>query len=241
MSYLLIRNLNWDSQHFDMNCGHLKVPVCYDVKKLNDALLNLEKYDFVSINVENCCLQGIEAIAKQCDAVPVEVNLQFVCPVVPPQTTSSDICIQWAYPEDDDIIDIAHTAFEHSRFIRDKNLFKRGGDLIYVEWVKNAFDHQDKCFITKKKGGRTEGFVLFSKNDDVIRVELIAVGSNRGHGIGKSLWSALVLKASEYGAKEIHVGTQAINHQAIAFYHKVGGRIVQTNQIFHWWKQHEAV
>ena len=110
---------------------------------------------------------------------------------------------------------------------------------IYKNWVKNAFNKEDKYYITAKESGKTIGFILFSFRDiRSVTIELIAInGEYRNQKIG----TYLIKKLNEYlknlKVEKVYVGTQVSNIEAINFYFKNGFKIHKISSIYHIWKK----
>src|SRR5690606_9472183 len=154
-------------------------------RDFTEVLNKISNYDFVTIsnlhnNIENNQLVGL--LSK---AFLVDVNIQFEM-VIDNLPGTEYYQSQNYYPFNDQVIRIAKSSFNHSRFFNEPYLNKNQSKDIYTNWVKNSFNKSEKFFIVAEEENEILGFILFSidsKNDLVI--ELISLDkSSQGKGIG---------------------------------------------------------
>lgn len=127
--------------------------------------------------------------------------------------------------------------FSDSRFIMDVRLKNRMKSNIYIDWIKNSFNIENKKFLIIKKKNEVLGFILYHVIDDSITIELISVKSGyHNQKIGSNLIDYLKRLAIDSNIAFIHVGTQISNILAINFYMKNGFFVKSTTDIYHWWK-----
>ena len=126
----------------------------------------------------------------------------------------------------------------YSRFTNDPNLDKEKAKLIYVDWTRNSFSKENKHFVTYEEDNTSIGFIVFSINENIATIELVAVDREyQNKRIGKAMM--IELDRFLYEVKNevtlIKVGTQAENENAIRFYQNRGFKLVKINTIYHSW------
>ena len=232
------KHLDWDTDFFDVKSAKAIVSGTLTLKEWQKILKLCEEYTFVSIvnmNSEpiNSCFIGMNT-----PAYLVDTNIQFEKKVERIHQTANDVVIQNSLNRNDEILKLSN--FKYSKFIEDPQLEKRNGRVVYFEWLKNAFEKEDKYFAISynQQSKEVMGYALFSyiKNDCLI--ELIAVNPKFNNlGIGSKLFMAVQNEAANQNCINIRVGTQFRNLEAINFYQKVGCKQVGCHQIYHLWKE----
>lgn len=72
---------------------------------------------------------------------------------------------------------------------------------------------------------RARGYALARVVEDDCRLLDLAAETD-GSGVGRALWSALMLAARTRGCSKISLEVSALNARALAFYEKAGGAVV---------------
>ncbi|SDD99115.1 Ribosomal protein S18 acetylase RimI [Bhargavaea beijingensis] len=232
-----IQKLDWDTSFFGISCA--KVILSEPVQKSDWKQIKHEinNYDFVSIVNENSEPLNAQYIGQETNAFLSDVNIQFEKKTAfeQPSKESNSIVISSMMEENDEILKLSDFGF--SKFVEDPGLRSRGGDQVYYEWLRNAFNRQDKFFAVdydEKKS--VNGYLLYSINNRKCVIELIAVSRDKGaKGVGTRLFKALENWLLNKGIEVIKVGTQLRNIGAINFYQKMGCKQVASHQIYHNW------
>lgn len=235
-----IKFLDWDTNFFGIKSAkiYLYDELCNDdIKKIKE-IVKEKGYEFITI--QNCgnIEQNNVLMANFEGAFLADVNIQFEKKLDRSKKIENkeNVCIKEKYEKDENIVNIAKKAFTDSRFLIDSKL--RRGNEVYVQWVSNSFEKQNKFFCTYREDKKTKGFILFSIEEDKksIFLELIAVDKDsKGKGIGTSLIKQLENFAIQNKIEYIHVGTQLNNLNAQNFYEKNGFKHIMNNSIYHWW------
>lgn len=235
-----IKFLDWDTNFFGIKSAkiYLYDEICNDdIKKIKEIVKEKE-YEFITI--QNCrnIEQNNVLMANFEGAFLADVNIQFEKKLDRSKEIENkeNVCIKEKYEKDENIVNIAKKAFTDSRFLIDSKL--RRGNEVYVQWVNNSFEKQNKFFCTYREDKKTKGFILFSieKDKKSIFLELIAVDKDsKGKGIGTSLIKQLENFAIENKIEYIRVGTQLNNLNAQNFYEKKEFKHIMNNSIYHWW------
>ncbi|WP_286680878.1 GNAT family N-acetyltransferase [Tepidanaerobacter sp. EBM-49] len=235
-----VYDLDWDTQYFGLSSAKAILKSNIPKKERTTLKRYLDKFQFVTIlNEDNNAYNNVW-IGEETQAFLCDLNVQFMKDVGKiPSFTPIETCeIFEAYPYNEQITEIAKSAFSYSRFFNDPNLSKRKAYNIYAHWVESAFDKNGKYFVVFNKGKSVGGFLLFSINekskDSVI--ELIAVNeASRGLKIGKVLLQTLEQYLCRKGIEKIKVGTQVNNISAINFYAHNNFNYESCNSVYHYW------
>jgi ribosomal protein S18 acetylase RimI-like enzyme len=227
--------LDWDTKFFGVKSGKIKLFKSINTDQLKKLKYLITDYQFISIENLNSKTKNTKLLGEETNAFLVDTNVQFEKDLKLQTNNYKDIYIKNSLPKNKEILNLSK--FEHSKFIRDRELFKRGGGKVYYYWLLNSFNKKDKYFaIFKNDNEVINGYILFSYKDDQCIIELISVSDDcRGLGIGSKLVQSVEHFVYNNGYKKIKVGTQTINHGAVNFYHKLGFKQKECHQIYHLW------
>lgn len=235
--------LDWDSDYFNVKAG--KVILKNEVSKetMDNLKSELKKFEFITIyNINNNNLNN-HWICGEINAVLVDINIQYVKKISKPENELedfNDIEIQSNYEYNTQVVEIANEEFKYSRFYNDDNLSKLKSEEIYLNWIKNSFNKENKFFILPRDNDKIQGFILFSVDrlSNSIVIELIAVSKNyQGIGIGGKMIKALEKYGYDNNVGFIKVGTQLNNIEANNFYQRNGFKYSNCSSIYHWWNK----
>ncbi|MFY2157810.1 GNAT family N-acetyltransferase [Cytobacillus firmus] len=229
--------LKWDSDYFGITSAKAILHRPLTLNEWDDLKTRFRDYQFISIINQNSEPINAQLIGKDTSAFLVDVNIQFEKRVFEVYEMAKNVTIHQSLDRNEQILDIADFLF--SKFTEDPRLAKRGGDLIYRQWLINSFGRPDKYYaLSKEDDGNINGFILYSYSNSACVIELIAVSKRKTEGgIGSNLFKALEYVVKQSGHSEIKVGTQVRNMRAINFYHKVGCKQVGCHQVYHLWNQ----
>lgn len=236
MKNKFIKYLDWDTKYFNKKCGKIILDKSMNEKDFEDIKRECLGYDFITISNENNDIINNEIICKKTKSVLVDINIQYEKKVLEEFATDENIHISSKIHKNCEILKMAKETFNFSRFFNDKNLEKDKASKIYYEWVKNSFEKSNKFFLILKENNKIIGFILFSKIDSNIVIELIAVDKNtQNKGIGKRMMKQLESYSYKSNIDFIRVGTQLNNIQANNFYQNNGFIYKKCTSIYHWW------
>ena len=236
----LIKNLEWDSNYFNVDCGKVILDKRLDDKKIQELKKEHLEYDFVTIFNLNNNNENNKLICENTNAVLVDINIQYKKKIQDVISKIKDIEIISNLKSCDEILKIAEKEFVYSRFYNDKNLNKEKSQEIYVNWVKNSFLNPDKYFVLSKKENKVTGFILFSINQETteITIELVAVDRHdQEKGTGGKMLNVLEVYGINNNVEYIKVGTQLNNKRANNFYQKNGFKYLSCTSTYHWWNR----
>ena len=236
-------HLTWDTEYFCHKSGKLLLKEKILKTDLAEIKNLTESYAFITITNQNNNAVNNMLIGKKTNAFLTDVNMQFSKDLsLYPNNNLVDkqIMVIEAMEFNDELLNIVEKAFVYSRFINDSNLPIKKSKLIYKNWLKNAFNKAGKFFIIFQAKEKIIGFVLFSLNDSIALIELIAVDqSERLKGLGKRMIKYLFSYLNLVNINRVNVGTQIDNILAQNFYYSCGFRLVCNNSIYNWWRSEQ--
>jgi GNAT superfamily N-acetyltransferase len=132
---------------------------------------------------------------------------------------------------------MAGKIFYSSKYYSDKKLKKIGGKGVYAKLIENSFNKENNYFVVHKTKNISDGFVMFSVFEEVIKVILMGVSPKmQNKGIGGLLWHELEFFGKSNNLRGIKVGTQLRNIAAMNFYSRNGCHITSAAHVYHLWK-----
>lgn len=227
--------LQWDTKFFGVACAKAVLYKPLTVDEWTELKNKFKNYQFISIENQNSEPINAQLIGKDTTAFLADVNIQFKKKLQGMYDKPQSITIHRALERNKQIIEIAE--FQFSKFLEDPELYRRGGNQVYSQWLINSFERPDKYFaLSKSENGKIDGFLLYSYSGSACIIELIAVSKKvTRSGIGTDLFKGIEYVAYKQGCDEIRVGTQIRNMGAINFYHKVGCKQIGCHQVYHLW------
>ncbi len=245
------KELDWDTKFFGVSCAKAVIFAPLSEPEWATLLPEVSRFEFVSIENRNSEPSNARRIGTVTQAFLADVNVQFEKKLESDTVSegvsegmsermsevghASSVQFYPAMERDEQILNMA--IFEHSKFISDPELKKRGGDRVYREWLSNAFGKEDKFFaVAGNESGAVTGYLLYSCSDKICTIELISVsGIVRQAGVGSALFRAVEKDALDRGCDTLRVGTQARNTGAVNFYHKCGCKQIGCHSVYHLW------
>lgn len=241
MKYNFIE-LPWDTEYFGVQSAKVVLNEKLLSEDFIEVLNKTSNYDFITISNLHNNMENNQLVGLFSKAFLVDVNVQFEMNI-DNREGANYYQSQNYYPFNDQIIQIAKSSFNHSRFFNDPYLNKNQSKEIYTNWVKNSFDKNEKFFVVAGEENKILGFILFSLNgkSDLI-IELISLDkSSQGMGIGTKLIQSVIAYSKENHLEKIKVGTQIDNIQAMNFYTKKGFNFSSKSSIYHYWPRKEIL
>lgn len=240
MSTYNYRKLEWDTNYFGCESSRVEVVDILTVKNLEEIKRLIEEDEFVTITNSKGMVDNNKTITQELGAYLVDINIQLTNSKVNEVLSEKSELIYIAnnYEYNVEIVELAEQAFTNSRFYNDSMINRDKVSGVYTNWVKNAFNKQEKYFCVYDQESDIEGFILFSvAKTKEVTIELIAVNSKcRKSGIGTQLINRLYQYCNEQGYKTVHVGTQVENINALNFYTKNELEIRDIKYIYHLWQ-----
>lgn len=230
------KELDWDTKFFGVSCAKAILTGALSDPEWETLLPKMLRYEFVSIENRNSEPTNARRIGTQTKAFLADVNIQFEKKLEAEGEATPSVQFYEAMERDEQIL--AMSVFEHSKFIADPELKKRGGGRLHWEWLSNSFGKPGKFFaIARNEKHEATGYLLHSYSDKICTIELISVsGNTRQAGVGSMLLQAVESNAFRRGCDTLHVGTQIQNTGAVNFYHKCGCKQIGCHAVYHLWK-----
>ncbi|MDF2878593.1 MAG: hypothetical protein K0S30_1689 [Clostridia bacterium] len=226
----------WDDQYFNLRTARVTLTQELAVAEQKELIENSKKFDLVVVDNSRCILENDRMLSALKNSYLCDIQVRFK--LVPDGILISqpaNVSIENSMRPSKEVLDISQTAYRYSRFKVDKFLDQQKSQDIYIKWCEDAFNRPDKYFLVYKKDERIEGYILFHI-DEALMIELVAVREDsQGSGIGGKMIKELICFCRQKDIREIRVGTQAHNREAIGFYQKHGFRLQEVRTIYHYW------
>lgn len=137
-----------------------------------------------------------------------------------------------------DVLGIAGTAFEYSRFHLDPHVGRSLADRIKYEWIQSYTEGRrgDRLFVGTVDGqpaGFLAALVSGPENAPTATIDLVGVDRQyRRRGVARALVAAFV---TTYGQRcaVLQVGTQAANTPSLSLYERMGFSIARASYVMH--------
>ncbi len=232
--------LSWDTKYFGILSAKLELTGEVDQENQVAVFEFVEKYDFITIVNHKNRAYNNQWIGRCTSAFLTDINIQLTKRVLT-HSLDQGVIVNNNMPRNNRIIEIAKESFEYSRFFNDPFLPQEQARNIYVHWTDCAFNKEDRYFVTCVRGGTIAGYLIFSIEESVGVIEIIAVDrAYQGQGVGRSLIASLDSLLGSLGIENVRVGTQIENSAAISFYASLGFRYDNCKSIYHWWHRYDG-
>ena len=226
-----IRELEWDSNFFELNIGELNT---LDNKTL---IIKDDSYDLIYIksNIE------FEIVDSHYTLSYKEIKSTFSKDLKKLNLFNPSNLYNFYDLEGfnlDNLYSLAFLSGKHSRFKKDVKISPNRFDNLYMKWVDNAINKTfNDYFIVYKYKDQIVGMLTMKIHNDFAQIGLIAVSEElAGLGIG----SKLLFEAENFCVNnnilELRIPTQKENIEACLFYEKKGYNIIDETIIKHAWK-----
>lgn len=241
MNHYNYRKLEWDTNYFGCESSRVDVVDKLTISDIEEIKEIIKEDEFITLTNPKGMVGNNKLITQNLDAYLVDINIQLSNVKVSSSRAekSEFVRIQNNYQVNEEIVELVRQAFTSSRFYNDAAISREKVSGIYTNWVKNAFNKEEKYFCVFDQEQGIEGFILFSiANQEVVTIELIAVNDKcRKSGIGTQLINGLYNYCVEHGYGTVNVGTQVENINALNFYTKNELRIKDIRYIYHLWNK----
>lgn len=233
------RILTWDTEYFQVSSARVNINGVLNEEEQEKVLSFCNDYDFVTIANVNNLAENNYWLGNSTTAYLVDTNIQFTKVLENNNLNSnSEKYIVNDLAREKQLVDIAKKTFKYSRFFNDPKLPKVKSINVYCQWVENSFNCIDKYFAISKIEEIIVGFILFSLSENNCTIELIAIDEkHQGKGVGKTLILNMESFLENMGIKQINVGTQINNINAVRFYNAMGFKYKSCNTIYHLWNK----
>ncbi|AUD64585.1 hypothetical protein BK011_02405 [Tenericutes bacterium MZ-XQ] len=237
--YFTYKRLDWDSRNLGLETYELQLKQDLNAVSINEikSIWNSADLLYIKNNTKNRL--NSRFIGEETSAIMYDTNISFVLNLKNSVQFRVDDYSDFTYAIESELnIELNDFInFSDSRFIMDIRLKNRMKSNIYIDWIKNSFNIENKKFLIIRKKNEVLGFILYHVIDDSITIELISVKSGyHNQKIGSNLIDYLKRFAIDSNIAFIHVGTQISNIFAINFYMKNGFFVKSTTDVYHWWK-----
>lgn len=241
MSYT-ITPLAWDSAHFDCPCAKVQLTKPLTKQEANALFEEAKPFRFVTISNPDQFPENNALLASCSNIIHADTNILLHNPgpgLLPAPIPFSD-CVQIAdnISVPDALLTLAKNSFIHSRFYADPHISAEKAGGVFENWVKNAQNKEGKYFCICKPDDAPAGFLLFHTENTEAVIELICVSpAYRGKGVATAMLQAFGHFCQDLGIRDLYVGTQERNLQALSVYRKNMYQDEKVTYTFHMWNE----
>ena len=254
---LILRKLNWDSEHFGSNMGKIEYiitreDISYeeDVElkaKLISRALRVARENHIqhiSCKIDSLDYASLFALQEQGFYI-MELLLKFVL-VLQNEFTYPNwrliYRVRKAKSSDlPSLVEIARECFRGSRFHRDPYLSREKASQLFEEWIKNSLSGEMayEVLVALDAGGRPVGFLTYNFEEDIFRycgVKAWGRGLQACLPRARGAYVSLLSKAIEEAEKEnIKVGffDVVFDRSLVRIYEKVGMNLIRLTYTLH--------
>ena len=150
---------------------------------------------------------------------------------------SDEFMVEAAADSDEPVIaSIAGRIFEAGRFHRDPMIDPSTGDLRYRRWVSNAFRNPRQSVLKCLRNSEIQAFFVVESPSVASRFwSLVGLAPGLGgHGIGTSVWRAVLRWHREEGVDVVSTSISSLNVPVLNLYVKLGFRFPAPMITLHW-------
>lgn len=134
-------------------------------------------------------------------------------------------------------VDLALISGEYCRFKIDERLRNKEYEKLYHFWAWKALAKDDRGFVFVRDSEVRGMITLATTEDGTNKISLLAVRKDsRNQGLGRTLLNKALAIGKESGSSTLSVTTQRRNIPAMLLYQKAGFEIVDTCNVYHWWR-----
>lgn len=238
----MIQNIEWDSQHFNMNIGIYHVPTqnnSFDLDSLEREAKACH-YDVVYVKSKSPIidLENRQTFRDE-RLVYVKDNIRQITPPLWPQEQIQH-CISIRSCKNNEItkelIQLALASGEYSRYKLDERFNEECFEKLYIDWISNSVN---KDFATDvlvaSVNDEDVGLLTYKVSGNVSTIGLLAVAAtHRGLHIGKRLMQSYQ-ESLPPGVTILKVATQGTNQIARRYYESCGYSVEDTSYTYHLW------
>ena len=236
-----IEYCKWDSEFFDLKVGRFNLDTIqdgeFDFKQITE-------YDLVYVisDVENKSPELEIPNTHYISFSDIKVDFEWrMTEMSDSPTAPVEVTIYNGNSADDDLLNLAYQAGQHSRFRQDSNFGQTVLEKLYGTWIRKSVKGQyDSKVYVISKDSRAVALVTIKEGDEdgFDRIGLIAVHADyRGRGFGKLLIDQVKYNTicNKHGC--FRVTTQKTNTGAMNFYQRQGCLPINAIKTAHIWRR----
>ncbi len=234
-----IKELNWDSNFFDLKVGELILnEPNVDWRSLYE---DGSKEQFQLIYIKSQTEIGSFDIPADYEIKLVDKKITFAINLQQQskETSNKNINSFGIYESvSDELKELSILAGQHSRFYVDDRIDEAKFETLYKLWIENSVNRTfaDEVLVYRENLGEILGLITIQLKEDFANIGLLSVNKNQqGKGIGSALMNAAFSFATEKKISQLEVVTQLDNIDACGFYKKNGFAKKSLEYIYHFW------
>jgi ribosomal protein S18 acetylase RimI-like enzyme len=233
----MIRRLEWDSRHFDLNIGRV------DGNTLSEAAAfeiaeERERFDCVYLLADADHVETAER-AHQLGFRMVDVRITLAQTLSDTSgAVTGDSMMRAAVASDLPRLEaLAATSYRSTRFYFDRRFEPSRVDEMYRVWIRNELNNPSAKVWAIDDAAGVVGYTSCTVKGSESEIGLVAVSeATRGTGKALALLARSLGWAAECGAKRMAVVTQARNVAALRLYERAGFRCQAVGIWYHLWR-----
>ena len=235
----MIKHLNWDSEHFGIRIGEIRVS-----EPDSSSYLELASLDYDLIYIYSDSVEVLDPSILKSLSYTEERRYYFKEAFNTRESTEDNtilierVSAQYLDISDLKVLrDLAVESGKYSRFKMDPFIQDSSFVRLYHTWIDNSLkgEFDDHVFVSYHKNEMT-GLVSCRIADNTLKIGLFAVGpSHQRKGIGNALLKKIEMFAWNEGLQNILIPTQAININACRFYKKFDYSERKSEYLSHLW------
>lgn len=235
----IIKELNWDSNFFDLKVGEL----IFDDHEIDWSALYEESrsdnFHLIYIKSKKGIIDFCLPSNSEVKLVDKKITFGIDLKETSIQATNKNIS---SYPVseslDQKLIDLSILAGTYSRFKVDTRINVDKFKELYKQWIVNSLNRSfaDEVLVYRGQSGEITGMITIQINEGFANIGLLSVDNNQqGKGIGSKLIAAAFSYMTKRKATNAEVVTQLDNKEACNFYQKNGFEAKSLEHIYHLW------
>jgi dTDP-4-amino-4,6-dideoxy-D-galactose acyltransferase len=242
----VINRLAWDSACFGYEVGMVTVANDLDWQQF---VKESRAYQLVYIFSKNELRSLPQNIKKVDEKITLRTNIDsfggtvkkgqnvLAGQIIGLDSLNNDILNTHGGSFQEEFLDLALISGEYSRFKTDERLNHQEFERLYCFWAHKALVEDDKGFAFVKEGQVLGMITLTTAHNGAFKISLLAVDpGSRNQGIGRALLDKALRTGIDRGSRALWVTTQKVNIPAMELYQKVGFEIMDSCNVYHWWK-----
>jgi dTDP-4-amino-4,6-dideoxy-D-galactose acyltransferase len=232
--------LEWDSRHFGLKIGRVRVTGhSVDMEKDVADWRKWHAVDCLYLLAPSDRAEIIR-LAEVLGFRLVDIRVTYERRLGPTEEDFPQDGIREFRPDDlASLRNMAGTLHRDSRFFSDTRFPQTKSRGLFETWIEKACEDPAHCVLVAELEGVPVGYVACQRKDDGVgQIQLIGVGpSAQGRGIGRRLVGAIINRLTIEKSRRLVVVTQGKNVAAQQLYQKCGFVTGARELWYHWWSE----
>lgn len=236
---------NWDSEFYEIPIAKIELNKWEDGLEMELVdLVNKSNYKLIYLFDKTCLLKMNKLILEKHSSIKlVDKKVNYLKKLSEKNNNVSLNDIITINSVSEDLLNLAFKSGIYSRYKLDSNFEKGKFEKMYEMWVKKSVSGEiANVVFGYLVDEKLAGFITLKLERDTSVIGLVAVNETyRGKGIGSKLLNKVENYSIENNISEIQVATQLDNQMACMFYEANNYKKLNVINIYHIWKNNDAV